>query len=99
MKNSHTLIKITPRPNGNPQFPFVIGNKFTPHLAKMIWQHMDQNTLAKCQMVSKVLKNFTDTNSPLWGKISRTQYCDVAEEGRLDLCRLIIQHAEDKNST
>ena len=73
----------------------MIQERFTPHIAQMIFQQMDQNTLTKSRLVSQVWKNYVDLGTPLWGKILPEQYIEVAREGRLDICRMILQHNED----
>ena len=73
----------------------MIQERFTPHIVQMIFQQMDQNTLTKSRLVSKVWKNYVDLGTPLWGKILPEQYIEVAREGRLDICRMILQHNED----
>jgi len=78
-------------------FPFVIQGECTPHIATSIFQLLDQNTLAKCRLVSKAWRDFVDNRTSLWGKVSTEHYIKVARKGRLDICRLIIQNAEEKN--
>ena len=73
----------------------MIQERFTPHIAQMIFQQMDQNTLTKSRLVSKVWKNYVDLGTPLWGKILPEQYIEVAQEGRLDICQMILQHTKD----
>ena len=78
-------------------FPFVVNGESVPHVATTIFQLLDQNTAAKSREVSKVWKDFVDNRTKLWGKVSAEQYIQVVKEGRQDICRLILQHAENKN--
>ena len=78
-------------------FPFVIHGKHTPNIADTIFGYLDQNTLAKSRLVSKVWKDYIDWKTFLWGNVSKDQYIKAAKEGRLDICRLIIRKAENKN--
>ena len=78
-------------------FPFVVNVESVPHVATTIFQLLDQNTAAKSREVSKVWKDFVDGGTKLWGKVSAEQYIQVVKEGRQDICRLILQHAENKN--
>ena len=78
-------------------FPFVIRKESTPHIAKQIFLSLNQNDLAKCRLVSSVWKGFIDSHTPLWGRIPTHRYLMAAKEGRLDVCRLIIQSIQDKN--
>ena len=83
----------------DPIFPFVIEGKSTPHLAKMLYSLLDQDTLAQCRVVCKPWKNFVDHSTNYWGNISPAKYCKAAEEGKLDICKLIIQKTDNKNPT
>ena len=78
-------------------FPFVVNGESVPHVATTIFQLLDQNTAAKSREVSKVWRDFVDNRTKLWGKVSAEQYIQVVKEGRHDICRLILQHAENKN--
>ena len=53
--------------------------------------------MAKCRLVAKDWKNFMDHRTSLWGLVSTGKYMKAVEEGRLDMCRLIVQKAESKN--
>ena len=78
-------------------FPFLVKGKCTPHVTDQIFQLLDQNTMAKCRLVAKDWKIFVNHRTSLWGLVSTGKYMKAVEEGRLDMCRLIVQKAESKN--
>ena len=78
-------------------FPFVINGEFTPHIANRILGLLDQNTLLKCREVSKIWMSIVDNRTSLWDMVSPQVYMEAARQGKLDICRLFIQYAEDKN--
>ena len=78
-------------------FPFVIRKESTPHIAEKIFQSLDQNAMKKCRLVSHVWKGFIDCHTTLWGKVPTDLYIRAAKEGRLNVCRLIIQNNQNKN--
>ena len=78
-------------------FPLVINGEFTPHIANLIFQFLDLNTLIKSRLVSNDWKDFVNYRTSLWSNISAEKYIKAAGEGRIDICRLIIQKAENKN--
>ena len=80
-------------------FPFVVEDfekklRSTPHLPAMIFQHLDPSTLSKARVVSPDWKEFVDQRTPLW---STVDYMKAAEEGREDICSLIIGNSKEKN--
>merc|ERR1712038_2024581 len=79
------------------EFPFVIRGESAPHITYQIFQSLDQNTLAKCRLVSNIWKGFVDYQTSLWGKVPIHLYISAAREGRLNICRLIIQNGQNKN--
>ena len=79
------------------EFPFVIRGESAPHIAYQIFQSLDQNTLAKCRLVSNVWKGFVDCQTSLWEKVPTDLYINAAREGRLNICRLLIQNGQNKN--
>ena len=79
-----------------PCSPFVMGWQFTPHIAKEIFQNLEQNYLVKCRLVSKDWNDFVVSRTTLWRNISTEKYIQAAKEGRLDICSLIVQNVEDK---
>ena len=85
-------------PQHEETFPFVIKQRSAPHIADTIFKYLDQNTLAKCRLVSKVWKDFVDNQTSLWGNVSAEQFIQVAEKGKLDICKLIIQHDGKKDA-
>ena len=85
-------------PQHEETFPFVIKQRSAPHIADTIFKYLDQNTLAKCRLVSKVWKDFVDYQTSLWGNVSAEQFIQVAEKGKLDICKLIIQHDGKKDA-
>ena len=79
-------------------FPFVVEDfekklRSTPHLPAMIFQHLDPNTLSKARVVSPDWKEFVDQRTPLW---STVDYRKAAEQGREDICSLIIGNSKEK---
>ena len=79
------------------EFPFVIEDEFTPHIAHMIFHLLDWDTLVQCREVTKVWKNYIDIRTSFWSDISPQRFVYAAESGRLDICQLIIQYSENKN--
>ena len=80
-------------------FPFVVEDfekklRSTPHLPAMIFQHLDPTTLSKARVVSPDWKEFVDQRTPLW---STVDYMKAAEQGREDICSLIIENSKEKN--
>ena len=83
--------------NQDQVFPLVILGKLTPHVAYLVFNKLDQATLTQCRVVCKVWKNWVDHSTNYWGSVSSANYCKAAEEGRIDICSLIIQKSEIKN--
>ena len=79
------------------EFPFVIRRQFTPYIAWKIFRNLDKNTLVKCRAVSTTWKFIIDYHSNLWRDVSRARYQEAARNGRIDICRLIIDNRENKN--
>ena len=63
----------------------------------MVFKQLDHKTLAKTRLVSKDWKDYIDGSTTFWSNVSPLQYRLAAQEGRLDICRLIIQNTQDKN--
>ena len=78
-------------------FPFVIGTEYTPHIARAIFDHLDKETLLKCRLVTSVWQSHVDSQTGLWSDISPQRYQEAVEEGRLDICRLIIENTVSPN--
>ena len=78
-------------------FPFCVGNEFTPLIAKKIFSKLDKIHLVKVRRVCQTWKSFVDNQTDLWKNFTSLEYQKAAGEGRLDICRLIISKAEDKN--
>ena len=79
------------------EFPFFIRGESAPHITYQIFQSLDQNILAKCRLVSNVWKGFVDCQTSLWEKVPTHLYIEAAGEGRLNICRLLIQNGQNKN--
>ena len=76
-------------------FPVVIGQKFTPQIARTIFNLLDEEDLLKCRSVCSVWKNVVDSSTKLW--TNPELYRKAASEGRLNFCKKIIQRVENKN--
>ena len=77
--------------------PFMIRGETLPHVIDMVFKQLDHKTLAKTRLVSKDWKEFIDGRTTFWSNVSPFQYRLAAQEGRLDICRLIIRNTQDKN--
>ena len=78
-------------------FPFVIANEYTPHIAQKIFDYLDREALVKCRIVSKSWKELIDYKTCLWKDVTPQGYIQAVDEKRLDICRLIIANADNKN--
>ena len=76
-------------------FPVVIGQEFTPHIAKTIFNLLDEDQLVKSRSVSSDWKNVVDSSTKLW--TNPDLYKKAALEGNLDICQKIIRKVENKN--
>ena len=76
-------------------FPLVIGKRFTPHVANVIFNMLDKQALVKSRSVSGVWKDLVDSQTNLW--TDPVQYVWAAYEGKLDICQKIIERVDDKN--
>ena len=56
--------------------------------------HFDTETLLRCRAVSKGWRDGIDAYTTLWSRMSMMR---AVQENRLDICELIVEHAEDKN--
>ena len=75
-------------------FPFVIINESAPHIGAKIFVLLDKAALLKCRSVSKIWRDYIDSQTDLWSQISfsRAIICH-----RLDICKLIVTYAKEKN--
>ena len=78
-------------------FPFVIRKESTSHIPKQIFLGLNQNDLAKCRLVSSIWKGFIDCKTQLWDKVPTHRYTRAAKEGRLNVCRLIIENVQESS--
>ena len=78
-------------------FPFVIANEYTPHIAQKIFDYLDREALVKGRIVSKSWKELIDYKTCLWKDVTPQGYIQAVDEKRLDICRLIIANADNKN--
>ena len=76
-------------------FPVVIGQEFTPHIAKTIFNLLDEDQLVKSRSVSSDWKNVVDSSTKLWTNLYL--YKKAAWEGKVEICQKIIQKVENKN--
>ena len=81
----------------NQTFPFVIRGESTPHISDVVFKLLDRKTLAKSRLVSSDWRDFVDSETSLWVKVSTEKYIRAAEEGMVDICRLIAEKVKDKN--
>ena len=56
--------------------------------------HFDTETLLRCRAVSKGWRDGIDAYTTLWSRMAMMR---AVQENRLDICELIVEHAEDKN--
>ena len=80
-----------PQTRQQSQFPFVINNRFVPHIANMILSNLDKESLLTCREVCQDWKEEVDTRTPLWSQIPLLQ---AVKDGRLD----IVQRVMESNS-
>ena len=78
-------------------FPFVIGNEYTPHIAQKIFDYLDREALVKCRIISKSWQKSIDYKTCLWKEVTPQGYIQAVDQKRLDICRLIIANADNKN--
>ena len=76
-------------------FPLVIGKRFTPHVANVIFNMLDKQALVKSRSVSSVWKDVVDSQTSLW--TDPALYIWAAYEGELDICQKIIERVDNKN--
>ena len=85
--------------SGNIGFPFVINGVREEDIAKRVFLSMadfDVETLLRLRLVSKEWRDAIDFiyGKKLWGQQSLMR---AVEDNRLDICLLILEHAEEKN--
>ena len=73
-------------------FPVVIGQEFTPHIAKTIFNLLDEDQLVKSRSVSSDWKNVVDSSTKLWTNLDL--YKKAAREGKVEICQKIIQKGD-----
>ena len=78
-------------------FPFVVNDEFMPHIAVEIFNKLNRKELIKCRTVCSIWKDFIDSETPLWSKVSQSRFTDAALKGQLDICKLIVDNAVMKN--
>ena len=76
-------------------FPFVIGKRFTPHVANVIFNMLDKQALVKSRSVSSVWKDVVDSQTDMW--TDPVLYAWASHDGELDICQKIIERVDDKN--
>ena len=77
-------------------FPFEILDRYVPHVAELIFQHMDIDALVRLRFVNKQWKKTID--KILFGeKMAVARYLQAASEGQQDICRLFLKHCTNKN--
>ena len=85
----------TQRPSPNDavtlDFPFVIKDEWVPDIADLVFRHFDTQTLLSCRAVSKQWKQYIDSQTHLWNKISLMK---AVNEDRFDVVRLIIENKQ-----
>ena len=80
-------------------FPFVINGVREEDNAKTFFLSMadfDVKTLLRLRLVSKEWRDAIDFiyGEKLWGKLS---LMEAVQDNRMDICQLILEHAEEKN--
>ena len=67
-------------------FPFEILDRYVPHVAELIFQHMDIDALVRLRFVNKQWKKTID--KILFGeKMAVARYLQAASDGQQDICR------------
>ena len=79
------------------KFPLIIGGQFTPHIASTIFNLLDKQELTKSRSVSSTWKDVVDSRTTLWN--DPELYREAAIEGNLEMCKMIIEKADNKNPT
>ena len=83
-------------------FPFVISvqtegklrSECVPDIAALVFGHFDTQTLLCGRAVSQSWKEYIDTQTQLWSKMSLMK---AVRDGRMDIVQLIVENSEDKN--
>ena len=78
-------------------FPLVIGKRFTPHVANVIFNMLDKQALMKSRLVSSDWKDVVDSQTNLWK--DPVLYAKASVEGQVDFCQKIIERVDNKNPT
>ena len=78
-------------------FPFVVKDEFMPHIAVEIFNKLNRKELIKCRTVCSIWRDFIDSETPLWSKVSQSRFTDAALKGQLNVCKLIVDNAVTKN--
>ena len=79
------------------QFPYKINGVVEQDIATVFFSStsdFDTSTLLKLRLVCKGFRDGIDSNTTLWSRVSLMK---AAEENRLDICKLVVRNAEDKN--
>ena len=78
-------------------FPFVIGSEFTPAIAAIIFEFLDDDTLRYGRTVCKGWKEFIDEKTHFWSTFSSRLFQLAVEDGREDIIRNMVQFAHNPN--
>ena len=90
------------------EFPFVIGERHVPNIAREIFKHLDRNTLLKARRICREWKHHVDKNTPLWNQFSSEIYHRprvgrfsspmhaAAWTGNVEMCKLLLENCKEK---
>ena len=78
-------------------FPFIIREQYTPHLAKKIFDLLDQETLCKSRAVSRGWQFLVDSSTTFWSDFSSRQIIKAVRDGRMDIIQLFVENAKVPN--
>ena len=81
----------------NGSFPFEINGTNIPHLADVIFSHLDKQSLIKCRRVSKSWKGYVDSLNLVWSNVPIGKRLRAAKEGMFDISRLMLDNGDDPN--
>ena len=78
-------------------FPCVIREQNTPHIAKKIFNLLDQEALCKSRAVSRGWQILVDSSTTFWSDFSSRQMIEAVKDERLDIIQLFIENAKEPN--
>ena len=76
-------------------FPFVVGSEHVPNIAGLIFNLLDPESQAKARGVCLDWKEAIDEGTQLWSSIPQEDYAEVANQGNVDIIRMILQYGKN----